>query len=616
MPSGRWSRLLYRWRFALFGAIDAISWVVALTFATLARLDFDGSQVREDFPNVLLVGLAAGLVQLLVGFAVGLYRGRRPIGSFGEVKLVALTTATTTALMFIVVAVISPRLVPLSALLAAGAFQLIGSLGVRYIGRSITEAATRSGHEREHRTLVFGAGNAGEIVTRELLNDRGTDLEPVAFLDDDPTKRRLIIDGLRVAGTRDDIASAAKSLGADTLLIAIPSASRDTIAEISVIAQGAGLTVKIMPSFDAIVRLGLNMGEIRDVAMADFLYRDEVNIDDAAIRRYVEGRRILVTGAGGSIGSVMCRRLRDFGPSAVTMVDHDENALQRLQLSLEGRALLDDPNLVLCDVRDPDALDAVFVAQQPQVVFHAAAHKHVSFLERFPAEAVKTNVEGTHNVLDAAQRHGVERFVNISTDKAADPTSVLGATKRIAERVTAFFNSGSKGIYLSVRFGNVLGSAGSVIPTFVEQIRNGYPVTVTDPEATRYFMTTDEAVLLVLQSGAVGRGGDVLVLDMGDPVRIADLPAHLSAEIHPGSPPPEIIFTGLRPGEKLHETVASKDDQELDHPHEHIRRFNVPPLDVETAMLDLDTDRGLREALLVVAASDSSWGVAARSTDE
>ena len=364
-----------------------------------------------------------------------------------------------------------------------------------------------------------------------------------------------------------------------------------------------------MPSFDAIVRLGLNVGDIRDVAMADFLYRDEVDIDNEAIEQYISGKRVLVTGAGGSIGSVLCRRLREFSPSALVMLDHDENALHALQLRHEGRALLDDPNLVLCDIRDARALESVFSAHEPEVVFHAAAHKHVPFLERFPEEAVKTNVLGTTNVLDAARRHDVERFINISSDKAADPISVLGTTKRIAERITAGVDSGTPGTYLSVRFGNVLGSAGSVIPTFADQIRNGEPVTVTHPEATRYFMTTDEAVLLVLQAAAVGRGGDVLVLDMGDPIRIADLPARLSAVIHPDAPPPEIVFTGLRPGEKLHETLVSASDEELDHPHEHVSRYRVPALDFNASMLSVAAPGELRDTLLNLAESEPQHSV-------
>ncbi len=259
------------------------------------------------------------------------------------------------------------------------------------------------------------------------------------------------------------------------------------------------------------------------------------------------------------------------------MLDHDENALQRLQLSIEGRALLDSPDLVLCDIRDRDALATAFEATHPEIVFHAAAHKHVTFLERFPTEGVKTNVEGTTNVLRAAAEIDVERFINISTDKAANPINVLGTTKRTAERITAHFDSTSTGRYLSVRFGNVLGSSGSAIPTFMEQIKNNQPITVTDPDATRYFMTIEEAVLLVLQAATLGQGGDVLVLDMGEPVSIDALARRLSRQVAPGRDP-EIVYTGLRPGEKLHEELVTERDEPLERPHPRLSRYAVPPL--------------------------------------
>jgi FlaA1/EpsC-like NDP-sugar epimerase len=256
------------------------------------------------------------------------------------------------------------------------------------------------------------------------------------------------------------------------------------------------------------------------------------------------------------------------------MLDHDENALHRLQLDVEGRALLTSPELILCDIRDEVAVRAVFESHRPHVVFHAAAHKHVTLLERFPSEGYKTNVEGSRYVLKAAVAAGVERYVNISTDKAADPISVLGATKREAELLTATADASNDGRYLSVRFGNVLGSNGSVILTFVDQLESGVPLTVTDREATRFFMTVEEAVLLVLQAGALGEGGDVLVLDMGQPVKIVDLARRLARQFTPGIEA-EIVFTGLRSGEKLHEVLVAEDDEPLAQPHPRIRRYAV-----------------------------------------
>ena len=336
-----------------------------------------------------------------------------------------------------------------------------------------------------------------------------------------------------------------------------------------------GLSVKVLPPATQLSDDNVEVRDIRDIEMSDFLNRDEVEIDVEAVRSYITGKRVLVTGAGGSIGSALCRTIRNLDPAQIIMLDHNENALHALQLSLEGHGLLTSPELVLCDIRDAIAVSTVFETTRPEVVFHAAAHKHVTFLERFPAEGYKTNVLGTRNVLKSAAGVGVERFVNVSTDKAADPINVLGSTKREAELLTAAKNVDNTGKYLSVRFGNVLGSNGSVVPTFIQQLKNGEPVTITDPEATRFFMTIDEAVLLVLQAGAVGEGGDVLVLDMGEPVKIVDLAMRLAHQVTPGKTP-EIVFTGLRRGEKLHERLVAADDVELERPHPRLQRYRVP----------------------------------------
>ncbi|MCL1597726.1 MAG: polysaccharide biosynthesis protein, partial [Actinomycetia bacterium] len=341
----------------------------------------------------------------------------------------------------------------------------------------------------------------------------------------------------------------------------------------------AGLTVKVLPLVSHLADPSVQVRDIRDIEMNDFLGRDEVDIDYDSVRAYITGKRVLVTGAGGSIGSALCRTISRLDPSQLIMLDHNENALHALELSLDGQGLLTAPGLVLCDIRDREAVQTAFETWHPHVVFHVAAHKHVTFLERFPSEGYKTNVEGSRNVLESAAATGVERYVNVSTDKAADPINVLGRTKREAELLTAAQNAVSKGLYLSVRFGNVLGSNGSVVPTFVEQITSGKPVTVTDPEVTRFFMTVDEAVLLVLQAGALAEGGDVLVMDMGEPVKIVDLAVRVANQLKP-SEPLNIVFSGLREGEKLHEVLTSTADLPLSQPHPRLRRFKVLPKDV------------------------------------
>ena len=552
-------------------------WYGALLVAVLARLDFDIDRV--DVNALLQVATIAATAQLATGIATGLYRGRRALASFWEVRLVVLSNVVATLTAFTVVILVgTPNLVPLSSVLAAGAYQLIGALGVRYFARLVVEVSSRSNHEREHRTLVFGAGVAGEQICNALLKDPEADLDPIAFLDDDPTKRRLRVNGIPVVGTRSDISSAARRFDADTLLLALPVAMQSDVTAIADLGQEAGLSIKILPAVHVLNEPFVHVADIRDLRLSDFLDRDEVRIDDSQVHQLLSDRRVLVTGAGGSIGSVLCRTILRYKPARLVMLDHDENSLQQLQLSIEGRSLLDSPDLVLCDIRDVDALTTAFEATRPDVVFHAAAHKHVTFLERFPAEAVKTNVNGTVNVLLAAAATGVERFINISTDKAADPISVLGTTKRTAERVTSHFDSTSTGRYLSVRFGNVLGSNGSAVPTFIDQINNNQPITITDPAATRYFMTVEEAVLLVLQAATLGHGGDVLVLDMGEPVSIDVLARRLARQIAPGREP-RIVYTGLRPGEKLHEVLVTQRDVPLEQPHPRLGRYAVPPLD-------------------------------------
>ena len=316
-------------------------------------------------------------------------------------------------------------------------------------------------------------------------------------------------------------------------------------------ARAAGLDVKVLPTVAELMN-GVDHTDVRDLAPEDLLGRHQVDTAMDSIAGYLQGKRVLVAGAGGSIGSELCRQINGFAPSELMMLDCNEDALHSLALSLSGRADLESPNLILANIRDPEQLQQIFDTRRPQIVFHAAALKHVNILQTHAAEAVKTNVIGTLNVLEAARSADVQRFVNISTDKAADPESVLGHSKRIAEGLTKSYATISTGTYLSVRFGNVLGTSGSVLRTFRAQIDRGGPVTVTHPDVTRYFMTVHEAVQLVVQAAVIGRDGEALVLDMGKPVRIVDLAHQL---IDRAGQPIDIVFTGLKPGEKLHENL-------------------------------------------------------------
>lgn len=419
--------------------------------------------------------------------------------------------------------------------------------------------------------LIYGAGDAGYQLIRLIKADTRSPYRVVGFLDDDRTKRNLNLLGVPVLGGREDLAQVAEQHEASAAILAISAASSQTVREIADLVEGAGLKFLLLPPVSQILGGRVRLSDVKELDIDDILGRRQVETDISAIAGYLTNRRVLVTGAGGSIGSELARQVHTFGPSELVLLDRDESALHGVQLAIYGKALLDTPDLVLASIRDEAALRQMFEAHQPEVVFHAAALKHLPMLEQYPDEAWKTNVVGTQNLLELAAEFGVSKFVNISTDKAANPTSVLGKTKQRAEQLTAWYGQQSVGTYISVRFGNVLGSRGSMLLTFREQIAQGGPVTVTHPEVTRYFMTIPEASELVIQAGAVGQDGEVMVLDMGEPVRIIDVARRL---ISNSGADVEIVFTGLRPNEKLHEDLFSASELDVRPHHEliaHVR---------------------------------------------
>ena len=555
-------------------AVDALAWVLGLLAAMLLRLDFDVSRVSwTAFMAVLPV---VALAQVLAGVAFGLYTGRWRFGSFDEVAALVPAVGLASGALFVAnLFVESPPLLPRSVPVGGGLAALVLMAGFRYGARLVAERDQRPSGERAQRTLVLGAGAAGARVITAMLGDCQCEYLPVALLDDDPAKRNLRISGVPVVGTRSRLAEAKELYDAEVLLIAIPSAAGPEVTEFAKQGTAAGLTVKVLPPVSELFG-EVGVGDIRDVTSADLLGRHEIKTDFVSMASYLTGRRVLVTGAGGSIGSELCRQLHRLAPSQLIMVDRDESALHAVQLSMTGKALLDSPDLILSDIRDARAMARLIDQRRPEVIFHAAALKHLPLLERYPSEAVKTNVWGTLDLLEAAATFGVERFVNISTDKAADPCSVLGYSKRIAERLTAYFASSmNSSAFLSVRFGNVLDSRGSVLSTFRAQIEQGGPVTVTHPDVTRYFMTVEEAVELVIQAGAIGNPGEVLVLDMGEPVRIAEVARVLAHRRDPDIP---VIFTGLRDGEKLHEALFGEGETDRRPTHPQIAHVDAPPL--------------------------------------
>lgn len=575
------SQLLLQWRHV---GVDVGCWAVGILLGGLARFDLSFSELlhHASVTNLaVLFGLAAG-AQLLAGLAAGLYLGRWRYGSFDEAPALAAAGVLATGITVLLDETLqAPHLVPVGAAVVGGgaATMLMGA--ARYTVRLAHDAA-RSHRAAGQRTLLFGAGEGGYLALMAMRWDEHCPYLPVGLLDDDPAKRHLRMLGVSVIGARERMEQAARVTRAEVLVIAVPSASSDLVSDLYERAQRVGLAVKVLPSVSEMYGDHVAVDDIRDVTEEDLLGRQPVNIDLDSIAEYLTGRKVLITGAGGSIGSELCRQVSRFAPAELIMVDRDESALHAVSLSLEGRALMDDPRQVLVDIRERRAVQWLFETTQPYVVFHAAALKHVPMLERCPGEALKTNVWGTRNVLEFSAAVGVERFVNISTDKAADPINILGYSKRLAERLTAAF--ADCGTYLSVRFGNVLGSRGSMLETFRAQVGAGGPITVTDPDVTRYFMTIPEAVQLVIQAGAVGRPGEVLVLDMGSPVRIADVARHMASH---APRPVRVVYTGLRQGEKMHEVLFGMDEVDDRPVHPLISHVCVPPLPPD-AVWDLD----------------------------
>jgi FlaA1/EpsC-like NDP-sugar epimerase len=573
---------------------DAGVWIGGLFAAARVTGDPTLGQMKMS-----LLWYAAAAVCAIVagcGLAAGLYRGRYMRGSRDEVMAVALASSLIAACLAVTGLALVTRQPALAETVVGGAMlAVVAMLGARYV---VFAARLRSRPPAPTATkiVVFGAGDAGSQLIDRLATQSGAAYRPVAILDDDPAKRRLRIHGVPVLGGRDQMAEVAAHTGAGVLVIAIAGGSGKIIHDLVETAEGCGLVPKVIPSVRELLTGRAQIEGVRDPRITDLLGRRAVTTEAASVREHIAGKRVLVTGAGGSIGAELCRQLYHLGPAELVMLDRDESALHAIELALRGRALLDSEDTVLADIRDRRRINDVFARFRPDIVFHAAALKHLPLLERCPAEALKSNVWGTLTVLEAAAGHGVRSFVNISTDKAANPVSVLGYSKRITERLTAYMSVRTGGTYLSVRFGNVLGSRGSVLTTLSAQIAAGGPVTVTHPDVSRYFMLADEAVHLVLQAAAIGRGGEVLVLDMGEPVRIADMARRLTAS---SGREVEIVFTGLRPGEKLTEDRLGPGETDHRPRHPLICQVPVPALSPdEVTALDADADpRSLRLAL-------------------
>ena len=559
-------------------AWDMSAWIVATFIVWSLRFDFQPNYSYTF--RIFLLALSFAVAQLFLGFIFHLYRGRYRIGSIDEVSGVTLTAVIISGLGTAVVMVLHVNNIPRSLPALAGVF----ALGIMLSGRVALRLYRLRfrGDNDGARTLIYGAGHTGEHLLRLMVSDPARTFNPVGVLDDDPKKQRLRSYGVRVLGSIDDLERAVAKTAATTLVIAITRVTSDQMRDLDRRCTALNLDLRIIPSGNEMLTEGVSLGDISQITVEDLLGRRPINVDDIGISKFLKGKRILITGAGGSIGSELARQVSRYEPSFLGILDRDESGIQSVQLSIDGHGLLCDDYLILADIRDSERVQQILAQTKPDIVFHAAALKHLSLLEANPDEAVKTNILGTANVIKAALAVGVKTFVNISTDKAADPESVLGLSKRVTERLTSSAGRDSDVRYMSVRFGNVLGSRGSVLHTFREQIAAGGPVTVTDPNVTRYFMTIKEAVHLVLQAATIGENGKTLILDMGEPVRIADVARQL---IDSSGRDIEISYVGLRPAEKMHEILIGKQEQPKATAHPLVTQVSVEPLDLK----DLDS---------------------------
>jgi len=569
--------------------------VLALAFVLAYLLRYDWALSMKAFKVAVFALPYVVLLQysFLVGFGVPRFSWRHVSLREAERVLVALGAALTLLVGARLVAgswiegwgYARYAAIPLGVLVTDYIIAVSGIVGVRVLRRIHAEGASsrayRSPRAERTPTLLIGAGRGGHQVAKEITTRPDLGLRAVGFVDDDRNKQGLVIDGLRVLGTTRDLAAIVARTGAKMAILTFASASGQEVRRVVQLCDETGVQTKIVPELHEIVAGEVALSRMRDVAIEDLLRRDPVVLDQNAVSAHLSGRIVMVTGAGGSIGSELCRQIGRQNPRSILLVERAENALFEIHRSLLETGI--DPQRVvpiLADICDAERIDQVFSEFQPEIVFHAAAHKHVPMMELHPAEAVKNNIGGTQALATTAHRHRTHSFVMVSTDKAVNPTSVMGVSKRVAEMVVQALDSRSETTFVTVRFGNVLGSTGSVVPIFKAQIARGGPVTVTHPDMTRYFMTIPEACQLVLQAGTMGSGGEIFILDMGDPVRIADLASDLIrlSGFRVGEDV-EIVFTGVRPGEKLFEELAVEEELvgKTKHPKIYVgQRRQVP----------------------------------------
>ena len=577
--AGRYGNLVLAYR--SFVVIGTQLILILAANVTAFELRFEGeippeySQVMWDhMPTVLLI-FGSGL------WAFGIQQGLwRYVGLYDIGKIISASLVSATVFYGVIHLAGGIKEYPRSTIVLTGVLNGLYLAGIRLAVRGFREWI-RVVSPGARRVLIVGAGNAGELLVRDMLSDGGYNCCPVGFVDDDPVKRKMQIHGIPVVGTIAEIKQVTDRLEAHEIIVAIPSASTTVMQSILAASAGCTAPIKTLPNIKSLLGDPVSLQHVRPMNLDDLLQREPIQTDRQELYPLISGKTLLVTGAGGSIGSELCRQIAQYTPQSLVLFERYENALHALMLELNAKfpALRILP--VIGDVTVPDRVTEVFRQTSPDIVFHAAAHKHVPLMEMNPKEAIRNNILGTRVVAEASLNRGVDRFILISTDKAVNPSSIMGATKRIAEHVMQEFNHTSRTKFTVVRFGNVLGSNGSVVPLFSDQIRNGGPITVTHPEIKRFFMTIPEAVQLVLQASVIGRGGEVFVLDMGEQIKVVDLARNMIvlAGLVPGKDI-DIVFSGLRPGEKLYEELFEGHEQVEPTTHPKIRRAIGAPVPI------------------------------------
>ncbi|AFQ46152.1 polysaccharide biosynthesis protein [Desulfosporosinus meridiei] len=584
--------MLFRKRTLILMLIDAL--LINLAAFGSFYLRFDEGIPLDYYQTYYHTAIGGTILYLAVFYVFGLYNRLWQYASTGEllsiVYAVSVGTGGTVAAVYFYglsnADTLSYIRMPHTAavLLWLAMVFLIG--GSRFIWRILQENAfDRHVPGSQKQVLIVGAGDAGVLAARELKNRNYRDGRPIGFIDDNHSKQKLQLLGIPVLGTRLDIARVVKGHNVDEVIIAMPSASGEAVREIVQICEKLGVILKIMPGVYDIISGDMNVKPIRQVQVEDLLGRDPVSVDLEEVAGYVAGETVIITGAGGSIGSEICRQIARFNPGRLVLLGHGENTIFDIEQELRSEHPGIDYITEILDIKDREKVFLIFERYKPGVVFHAAAHKHVPLMERNPEEALKNNVVGTQNLAEAADEVKVKTFVSISTDKAVNPTSVMGATKRTSEMIIQSLDLRSQTKFVAVRFGNVLGSRGSVIPTFKRQIAQGGPVTVTHPDMVRYFMTIPEAAQLVIQAGAMARGGEIFILDMGKPVKIVDLAKDL-IRLSGFEPDVDIKiqFTGIRPGEKLFEELLTAEEGVTSTKHSRI--FVAKPNNIDVKLLE------------------------------